>query len=57
MNYCKGFGEEITGESLLMQNVCDIKRGYIKAMITMPQKLKSTYVKKLVDSLQAKFMV
>jgi integrase len=49
MNYRKDSGEPITGESWLMRNVWDIKRGYMKGMITIPKKLKSTGVKRLVE--------
>ena len=49
MSYRKDSGEAITGESWLMRNVWDIKRGYMKGMITTPKKLKSTGVKRLVE--------
>jgi hypothetical protein len=49
MSYRKDSGEAITGKSWLMRNVWDIKRGYMKGMITTPKKLKSTGVKRLVE--------
>jgi hypothetical protein len=49
MNYREDSGENVTGESWAMRNVSDIKRGYMKGMITQPKKLKSTGVKRLVE--------
>ena len=45
----KGFWGGHNWRKRLMRNVWDIKRGYMKGMITTPKKLKSTGVKRLVE--------
>jgi hypothetical protein len=43
------YGEAITQESCVMRNVWNTKKGYRKGLITIPKKLKSTGVKRLVE--------
>jgi hypothetical protein len=49
MIYRKESGEAIDGQSWVMRNIWDTKRGYIKGLVTAPKKLKSSGVKRLME--------
>jgi hypothetical protein len=49
MAYRKESGEDINNQSWVMRNIWDTKRGHIKGLITVPKKLKSLGVKRLVE--------
>jgi len=47
--YRRNSGETITDQSWVMRNIWDTKRGYMKGLITAPQKLQSAGVKRLME--------
>jgi integrase len=49
MEYRKGSGEDINNQSRVMRNIWDTKRGHLKGLITIPKKLKSPGVKRLIE--------
>jgi hypothetical protein len=49
MTYRKESGEGINNQSWVMRNIWDTKRGHLKGLITIPKKLKSTGVKRLIE--------
>ena len=49
MEYRKGSGEDINNQSWVMRNIWDTKRGHLKGLITIPKKLKSPGVKRLIE--------
>jgi hypothetical protein len=49
MTYRKESGEAIDGQSWVMRNIWDTKRGYMKGLVTAPKKLKSSGVKRLME--------
>ena len=49
IEYRKESGEDINNQSWLMRNIWDTKKGHLKGLITIPKKLKSTGVKRLIE--------
>jgi integrase len=49
MDYRKESGEDINNQSWVMRNIWDTKRGHLKGLITIPKKLKSSGVKRLIE--------
>jgi integrase len=49
MIYRKESGEAIDGQSWVMRNIWDTKRGYMKGLVTAPKKLKHSGVKRLME--------
>jgi hypothetical protein len=49
MDYRKESGEDINNQSWVMRNIWDTKRGHFKGLITIPKKLKSSGVKRLIE--------
>jgi integrase len=49
MIYRKESGEAIDGQSWVMRNIWDTKRGYMKGLVTAPKKLKHSGIKRLME--------
>jgi integrase len=49
MTYRKGCGEKVTDESWLMRNLWDVTTPKGKGVITIPKRLKSTGIKRLIE--------